>query len=79
MLQHDQATQPTRPSNGRVKMNTYTLLRFKDKHKLEHCNRVLRSIAITPNIAKPPPTLILFSCIMYLVSYVHSLMLNIWI
>ena len=27
-------------------MNTYTLLRFKDKHILEHCNKVLRSIAI---------------------------------
>ena len=46
MLQHDQATKPTRPSNIRVKMNTYTILRFKDKHILEHCNRVLRSVVI---------------------------------
>ena len=35
-----------KPSNARVKMNTHTLLRFKDKHTLEHCNRVLRSFAI---------------------------------
>ena len=30
MLQHDQATQPTRPSNGRVKMNTYTQMTTKN-------------------------------------------------